>query len=81
MEYVFDFEQLEVCQLAVRHAVRVFEITEQFPHRVQSSLGDQLGRSSVSVANNIAERLELGENVGRLCSMLTRLEQSVSRTN
>ena len=122
MECVFDFERLEVYQLAVRHALRVFEITEQLPHRVQSSLGDQLRRSSVSVANNMAEgsgkrsrkeksryyatafnsarecvpaitiaherrylshavRLELRENVGRLCSMLARLEQSVSRTN
>ncbi len=122
MEYVFDFERLEVYQLAVRHAVRIFELTEGFPHRVQSSLGDQLCRASVSVANNIAEgsgkrsrkekcryysnafnsarecvpaitiaherqylgdpvRRELRENVGRLCGMLTRLEQSVSRTN
>jgi four helix bundle protein len=119
---VFDFERLEVYQLAVRHALRVFEITEQLPHRVRSSLGDQPRRSSVSVANNMAEgsgkrsrkeksryyatafnsarecvpaitiaherrylsdavRLELRENVGRLCSMLARLEQSVSRTN
>lgn len=122
MEYVFDFERLEVYQLAIRHAVRVFEITEHFPPRVQSSLGDQLCRAAVSVANNIAEgsgkrsrkeksryyatafnsarecvpaitiaherrylndatRGELRENVGRLCSMLARLEQSVSRTN
>lgn len=122
MEYLFDFERLEVYQLAVRHAVRIFEITEDFPRRVQSSLGDQLCRSAVSVANNIAEgsgkrswkeksrfyttafnsarecvpavtiaherrylndavRLEMRENVGRLCSMLARLEQSVRRTN
>lgn len=54
MEYAFDFEQREVYQLAIPHAVRVFEITEHFPPRVQSSLGDQLCRASVSVANNIA---------------------------
>jgi four helix bundle protein len=122
MKYVFDFERLEVYQLAIRHAVRIFEITEHFPSRVQSSLGDQLCRASVSVANNIAEgsgkrsrkekarydatafssarecvpgvtiaherrylddaaRLELRDNVARLCSMLARLEQSVSRSN
>ena len=40
MEYVFDFERLEVYQLAVRHAARIFEITEDFPRRVQSSPED-----------------------------------------
>ena len=51
----YDFEKLEVYQKAVDFAEQVFECTEGFPQRVQSSLGDQLRRATLSICNNIAE--------------------------
>ena len=51
----YDFERLEVYQCAVDFAEAVFKLTEEFPQRVQYSLGDQLRRAALSVCNNIAE--------------------------
>jgi four helix bundle protein len=51
----YDFEKLEVYQQSLDFAERVFEATEQFPARVQCSLGDQFRRASLSICNNIAE--------------------------
>ncbi len=33
----------------------IFNLSEQFPPRVQCSLGDQLRRAALSIVNNIAE--------------------------
>jgi four helix bundle protein len=51
----YDFEKLQVYQEALAFAEAVFETTEEFPYRVQSSLGDQLRRAALSICNNIAE--------------------------
>ena len=51
----FGFENLEVYQLAIEFANRVFSLTVGFSIRVQSSLGDQFRRAAISIPNNIAE--------------------------
>lgn len=51
----YDFEKLEVYQKAIEFSERVFRLTEKFPMRVQTSIGDQFRRASLSICNNIAE--------------------------
>ena len=51
----YDFERLDVYQKALDFAEEVFKMTERFPQQVQSSLGDQLRRSALSICNNLAE--------------------------
>ena len=49
------FERLEVYQKALDYIDTIFNISKGFPRHLQSSLGDQLRRSALSIANNIAE--------------------------
>ncbi|HRY29786.1 MAG TPA: four helix bundle protein [Elusimicrobiota bacterium] len=51
----FDFERLDVYQRAVSFTNDLFRFCNNLPFKVQSSLGDQLRRASLSVCNNIAE--------------------------
>ena len=49
------FRELEVYQLAMDSAMRIFELSKQFPAEEKYSLTDQMRRSSRSVCANIAE--------------------------
>jgi four helix bundle protein len=49
------FRDLEVYQLAMDSAMRIFELSKQFPAEERYSLPDQMRRSSRSVCANIAE--------------------------
>lgn len=49
------FRELEVYQLAMDSAMRIFELSKQFPLEERYSLTDQMRRSSRSVCTNIAE--------------------------
>jgi len=49
------FRQLEVYQLAMETAMRIFEVSKLFPAEEKYSLTDQIRRSSRSVCANIAE--------------------------
>ena len=51
----YDFERLDVYRLAMDFAEQIFERTEQFPQRLQYSLGDQFRRAALSICNNVAE--------------------------
>ena len=51
----FNFEKLEVYQKALRFVDNCFNICDALDYKLQSSVGDQLRRSSLSIANNIAE--------------------------
>ena len=53
--YQFGFEKLEVWQEARKLTVAIYRLTEKFPEREKFGLTNQLRRSSVSVAANIAE--------------------------
>ncbi|MDP3013402.1 MAG: four helix bundle protein [Candidatus Subteraquimicrobiales bacterium] len=54
-ETEFDFERLDVYQRALNFIEKIFLILEKLPNKAQGSLGDQLRRAAVSIANNIAE--------------------------
>jgi len=49
------FRELEVYQLAMDNALRIFEVSKLFPKEERCSLTDQIRRSSRSVCANIAE--------------------------
>ena len=49
------FRELEVYQLAMDTAMRIFEVSKLFPKEERYSLTDQIRRSSRSVCANIAE--------------------------
>jgi four helix bundle protein len=53
--FIFDFEKLEVYQVAMDFVDEVFEITSKIPWKFQSSLGDNFRRSALSIVSNIAE--------------------------
>ncbi len=50
-----DFKDLKIWQEAYRLSLAVYKITAKFPTEEKFSLVDQLRRSSISVAANIAE--------------------------
>lgn len=51
----FSFEKLEVYKKAINFTNSIFNICNNFPNKVQYSLGDQLRRASLSIVNNLAE--------------------------
>jgi len=54
-EYEFGFEKLEVYQRSLEFSNKIFELTKDFHHTLQYSLGDQFRRAALSICNNIAE--------------------------
>jgi four helix bundle protein len=50
-----DFKKLEIWQLGMDLADRVYDIIEDIPWRTGQKLIDQLGASSLSIPSNIAE--------------------------
>ena len=53
--FLFDFERLTVYQKGVAFSNAIFKATSEYKPQVQSSLGDHLRRSALSICNNIAE--------------------------
>jgi four helix bundle protein len=49
------FENLKVHQKALKFVNAVFTLSDQFPSRVQYSLGGQFRRAAISIVNDIAE--------------------------
>ena len=54
-EFGFDFEKLNVYQKALDFIDKIFEIVKNLPREYRYSLGDNLLRAALSVANNLAE--------------------------
>lgn len=54
-DYSFDFEKLKVYQKALDFIDKIFEIYKNLPREYHHSLGDNLLRASLSIANNLAE--------------------------
>jgi len=52
---VKDFRELRVYQMAFESAMRIFELSKEWPVEEKYSLTDQIRRSSRSVCANIAE--------------------------
>ncbi|MBL7129865.1 MAG: four helix bundle protein [Candidatus Omnitrophica bacterium] len=51
----FDFEKLDVYQKALGFISKVYDLFEELPYRIQKSIGDNLLRAAMSIANNLAE--------------------------
>ena len=59
---MFNFEKLEVWQVAVEYADAVYRATRDFPPDERFGLTSQLRRASVSISSNIAEGCGRGSN-------------------
>lgn len=54
-DFKFDFERLKVYQLSLEFIDKIFTIYKRFPQEFKYSLGNNLVRAGLSIANNIAE--------------------------
>lgn len=54
-EFRFDFEKLNVYQKALDFIDKIFQIINNLPKEYRYSLGDNLLRAGLSIANNLAE--------------------------
>ncbi len=54
-ERFFRFERFDAWRRAIEFADKMFEVADRPPQRYQFSLGEQLRRAALSVANNLAE--------------------------
>ena len=55
MQNIRSYKDLRVYQAAIEAAMRIFEITKNFPDEERYSMVDQMRRSSRSVCSNIGE--------------------------
>jgi len=54
-EFKFDFENLRVYQKALDFIDEIFKLLKDIPAEYRFSIGDNLLRAGLSIANNIAE--------------------------
>lgn len=54
-EFKFDFENLKVYQKALEFIDKVFDLYKQVSQEYKYSIGNNLIRAALSIANNIAE--------------------------
>ncbi|MFQ5593087.1 MAG: four helix bundle protein [Anaerolineae bacterium] len=73
-------EELDVYKLAFEVAMRVFEVSKQFPREETYSLTDQIRRSSRSVCSNIAEAWRKRRYEGAFISKLNDAEAEGAET-
>jgi len=72
--------ELEVYQLAFHAAMKVFELTKQFPSEEKYSLTDQIRRSSRSVCANITEAWRKRRYEAAFVSKLSDAEAEAAET-
>lgn len=51
----FDFEKLDVYQKALDLIDNIYDLFDKLPYGIQISIGNNLLRAAMSIANNIAE--------------------------
>ena len=54
-EFEFDFERLDVYQKALEFIDKIFAVVNKLPKEYTYSLGSNLLRAGLSIANNLAE--------------------------
>lgn len=80
MKNIRHFRELEVYQLAMEAALRIFEISKSFPVEERYSLTDQIRRSSRSVCANIAEAWRKRRYPNAFVSKLSDAEAEAAET-
>ena len=55
MDFKFDFEKLKVYQKSLDFIHEIFKIYKRLPREYKYTVGGNLARAGVSIANNIAE--------------------------
>ena len=73
-------EELDVYKLAFDAAMKIFEITKDFPKEETYSLTDQIRRSSRSVCSNIAEAWRKRRYKAAFISKLSDSESEAAET-
>ena len=74
------FRELDVYQLAMDSAMRIFEVSKLFPPEKKFSLTDQIRRSSRSVCTNIAEAWRKRRYPNAFVSKLSDSDAEASET-
>ncbi|HEA47278.1 MAG TPA: four helix bundle protein, partial [bacterium] len=54
-DFQFDFERLKVYQFTLRFIDKIFEVYRKLPKEFKYSIGSNLLRAGLSIANNLAE--------------------------
>ena len=74
MSNIRNYRELRVYQNAFRAAMRIFELTKNFPAEERFSMVDQIRRSSRSVCTNLAEAWRKRRYPAHFVSKLTDSE-------
>jgi four helix bundle protein len=80
MSSIRHFRDLEVYQLAMDAAMKLFELSKRFPLEERYSLTDQVRRSSRSVCANIAEAWRKRRYPNAFVSKLSDAEAEAAET-
>lgn len=80
MSRIQSHEELEVYKLAFESAMRIFEVSKQFPKEETYSLTDQIRRSSRFVCANIAEGWRKRRYEAAFVSRLSDAEAEAAET-
>jgi len=73
-------EELDVYKMAFEGAMRIFELSKQFPREETYSLTDQIRRSSRSVCGNLAEAWRKRRYRAAFVSKLSDAESEAAET-
>ncbi|MBZ5592120.1 MAG: four helix bundle protein [Acidobacteriia bacterium] len=80
MPKISTYKELQVCQIAMESAMRIFELTKTFPVEERYSMVDQIRRSSRSVCANIAEAWRKRRYRAHFISKLSDAESEAEET-
>src|ERR1700730_14976603 len=80
MARISTYKELQVYQIAMESAMRIFELTKTFPAEERFSMVDQIRRSSRSVCANIAEAWRKRRYKAHFISKLSDAESEAEET-
>lgn len=80
MESIRSYKELRVYQAAMTAAMKIFELSRQFPQEEKYSLTDQVRRSSRSVCANIGEAWRKRRYPAHFASKLSDSESEAEET-
>jgi four helix bundle protein len=80
MARIGNYKELDVYQIAMESAMRIFELTKTFPVEERYSMVDQIRRSSRSVCANIAEAWRKRRYKANFISKLSDAESEAEET-